>query len=88
MNISRRDFLRLLGVTGAVAGGYSRVWAVPDEWMQKIISGPRIETWKVSTCGQCPAGCGIRVRLIDDIPVRILGNPIAPASPTTTACPA
>ncbi len=86
MNISRRDFLRLLGVTGAVAGGYSRVWAVPDEWKQKIISGPRIETWKVSTCGQCPAGCGIRVRLIDDIPVRILGNPIAPVNRGFT-CP-
>lgn len=80
MNISRREFLHLLGVTGALAGGASRIWAVPDEWREKLRSGPRIETWKVSTCGQCPAGCGIRVRLIDDIPVRILGNPIAPVN--------
>lgn len=80
MNISRREFLHLLGVTGALAGGASRIWAVPDEWREKLRSGPRIETWKVSTCGLCPAGCGIRVRLIDDIPVRILGNPIAPVN--------
>jgi anaerobic selenocysteine-containing dehydrogenase len=80
MNISRRDFLYLLGVTGALAGGFSRVWAVPDRWEETLASGPRIESWKVSTCGQCPAGCGIRVRLIDGIPVRILGNPIAPAN--------
>lgn len=80
MKISRREFLQLLGVTGAVAGGVSGVWAIRDEWSVKLRSGPRIETWKVSTCGQCPAGCGIRVRLIDDIPVRILGNPIAPVN--------
>ena len=80
MKISRREFLQLLGVTGALAGGASQVWSVPDEWREKLRSGPRLETWKVSTCGQCPAGCGIRVRLIDDVPVRILGNPIAPVN--------
>lgn len=78
MKITRRELLRLLGATGAVAGGLSAVWAIPDAWRDKLDSGPRIETWKVSTCGQCPAGCGIRVRLIDGIPVRILGNPLAP----------
>jgi anaerobic selenocysteine-containing dehydrogenase len=80
MNITRRDFLQMLGVTGALAGGLSRGWAIPETWNDRLRSGPRIETWKVSTCGQCPAGCGIRVRLIDDIPVRILGNPIAPVN--------
>jgi anaerobic selenocysteine-containing dehydrogenase len=80
MNISRREFLQLVGATGALVGGGCRIWAVPDEWREKLLSGPRIETWKASTCGQCPAGCGIRVRLIDDIPVRILGNPIAPVN--------
>jgi len=86
VKISRRVFLQLLGATGALAGGASRIWAVPDEWREKLLSGPRLETWKVSTCGQCPAGCGIRVRLIDDIPVRILGNPIAPVNNGFT-CP-
>ncbi|NNG47434.1 MAG: molybdopterin-dependent oxidoreductase, partial [Deltaproteobacteria bacterium] len=76
----------MLGATGALAGGASRIWAIPDEWRQTLRSGPRLETWKMSTCGQCPAGCGIRVRLVDDIPVRILGNPIAPVNKGFT-CP-
>jgi anaerobic selenocysteine-containing dehydrogenase len=86
MKISRRDFLRLMGITGAITGGYSRVWAIPDDWMERLISGPKLETWKVSTCGQCPAGCGIRVRLIDEIPVRVLGNAISPVNRGFT-CP-
>jgi anaerobic selenocysteine-containing dehydrogenase len=86
VKISRRVFLQLLGATGVLAGGASRIWAIPDEWREKLLSGPRLETWNVSTCGQCPAGCGIRVRLIDDIPVRIHGNPIAPVNSGFT-CP-
>lgn len=80
MNITRRNFLQMLGITGVAAGGISRVWAIPDKWVEKLQYGPRSETWKMSTCGQCPAGCGIRVRLIDEIPVRIFGNPIAPVN--------
>ena len=80
MKITRRNFLQMLGITGVAAGGISQVWAIPDKWVEKLQYGPRIETWKMSTCGQCPAGCGIRVRLIDEIPVRIFGNPIAPVN--------
>lgn len=86
MKITRRNFLQMLGITGVAAGGISQVWAIPDKWVEKLQYGPRIETWKMSTCGQCPAGCGIRVRLIDGIPVRILGNPIAPVNSGFT-CP-
>lgn len=86
MNITRRNFLQMLGITGVAAGGISQVWAIPDKWVEKLQYGPRIETWKMSTCGQCPGGCGIRVRLIDGIPVRIFGNPIAPVNSGFT-CP-
>ena len=86
MKITRRNFLQMLGITGVAAGGISQVWAIPDKWVEKLQHGPRIETWKMSTCGQCPAGCGIRVRLIDEIPVRIFGNPIAPVNSGFT-CP-
>ena len=86
MKITRRNFLQMLGITGVAAGGISQVWAIPEQWAEKLRYGPRIETWKMSTCGQCPAGCGIRVRLIDGIPVRIFGNPIAPVNSGFT-CP-
>lgn len=80
MEISRRDFLIFLGVSGALAGGVSQVWSIPDDWEDRLASGPRVETWKASTCTRCPGGCGIRVRLVDGIPVRIHGNPIAPVN--------
>lgn len=82
MEISRREFLKLLGVTtaGAAVGafGASTVISVPDRVFERAMNGPRIETWKNSICSLCPGGCGIRVRLIDDIPVRVLGNPLYP----------
>ena len=78
MEIDRRAFLKLLGITtGATTAG---IWSarsllsIPDEIYQRAFDGDHIETWKNSICGFCPGGCGIRVRLIDDIPVRILGN--------------
>ncbi|MCK5330630.1 MAG: molybdopterin-dependent oxidoreductase, partial [Candidatus Marinimicrobia bacterium] len=78
MEIDRRAFLKLLGITtGATTAG---IWSarsllsIPDEIYQRAFDGDHIETWKNSICSFCPGGCGIRVRLIDDIPVRILGN--------------
>lgn len=36
------------------------------------------ERWAATTCGQCPAGCGVRVRVIEGRAVRIEGNPENP----------
>ncbi|MFQ5602438.1 MAG: molybdopterin-dependent oxidoreductase [bacterium] len=84
MKISRRDFLKYLGMTSAgvslVGLGCDVMWSVPDEVYEKIGGAPRIETWKTSICSLCPGGCGIKVRLIDGIPVRIVGNPLNPVN--------
>lgn len=80
MQISRREFLKLLGISGLALGGASQLISLPDTWKETLETGPRIESWKVSTCTLCPAGCGIRVRLIDGIPVGIRGNPLAPTN--------
>ncbi len=83
MRIDRREFLRILGITagGAVAfKGIEHLWAVPEELFEKAKYGPGIETWKNSICRLCSVGCGIRVRLVDGVPVRILGNPIYPVN--------
>jgi anaerobic selenocysteine-containing dehydrogenase len=82
LEINRREFLKLLGVstTSAAVGalGAGAIFSMPDEVFERINSGPHIETWKNSICTLCPGGCGIRVRQIDGIPVRILGNPLYP----------
>jgi len=84
MEISRREFLKYLGITTAGASlvglGYDTIWSVPDELYEQVGGMPRLETWKTSVCSLCPGGCGIKVRLIDGIPVRILGNPIHPVN--------
>jgi len=90
LEINRREFLKLLGVstTSAAVGilGAGAIFSVPDEVFERIITGPHIETWKNSICTLCPGGCGIRVRQIDGIPVRILGNPIYPIN-KGSVCP-
>jgi anaerobic selenocysteine-containing dehydrogenase len=78
--ISRREFLQMLGAVTATMAltDLEPVWGVPDEIVEEALRGPGIETFKRSICQLCPAGCGIRVRLIDGIPVHIDGNPIHP----------
>ncbi|UCF65852.1 MAG: molybdopterin-dependent oxidoreductase [bacterium] len=82
MEISRREFLRLLGISGVAttigAVTANSFFSIPDEVFERVLSGPRIETWKNSICTLCPGGCGIRVRLIDGVPVRVQGNPLYP----------
>jgi anaerobic selenocysteine-containing dehydrogenase len=72
----------LLGVTSAATAigtlGASAIFSIPDEVFERAMAGPHIETWKNSICTLCAGGCGIRVRRIDDIPVRVLGNPLYP----------
>ena len=80
-DVSRRDLLRALmaGSAGAVAACSGRpesrsLTAVPVGWNQGE------ETWINSSCGQCPAGCGIRVRVVEGRAVKIEGNPDHPAN--------
>ncbi len=82
--ISRRKFLKVTGLTmgGLTAGPllFSELMAVPGELLSKVSNGPGVETWINTVCRQCPGGCGISVRRIDNIPVYIKGNPIFPVN--------
>lgn len=82
--ISRRKFLKVTGLTigGLTAGPilFSEFMAVPGELLSKASNGPGMETWINTVCRQCPGGCGISVRRIDNIPVYIKGNPIFPVN--------
>jgi len=84
MQIERREFLKLIGgLSGGVAlwsTGLDELFEVPDALVDRLRKGPGIETWKTTVCGQCPGGCGVRVRLIDGVPVYIKGNRQHPIS--------
>jgi anaerobic selenocysteine-containing dehydrogenase len=84
MEIKRRDFLKLFGgASGAIllgGCGIDEVFKLPEKLVEEARNGPGIETWKNTVCSLCPGGCGIRVRLVDGIPVYIKGNPLHPVN--------
>ncbi len=83
-DLKRRDFLKVLGagsagatVAGCSTGEIERLipYVVPPEEIT-----PGVATWYASTCGECAAGCGIRVRTREGRAVMIEGNPDHPVS--------
>ncbi|HET7011993.1 MAG TPA: molybdopterin-dependent oxidoreductase, partial [Anaerolineales bacterium] len=78
--LSRRDFIQIAGIA-TVATGFAPV-------VRSIVLEPYVRppeealpgqaTWYASTCRQCPAGCGIVVRVINGRAKKIEGNPLHP----------
>ena len=79
--LNRRDFLTYGGATiaGLTLGEAGRRWlARADAQAAEFTPRNGTETWATSVCRECPAACGIRVRLMDGTPVKIEGNPNCP----------
>jgi anaerobic selenocysteine-containing dehydrogenase len=77
--ITRRHFLKLTAVStaAAVLAGCQqpRRWVTLEPYVippEQQLAG--VPTWYASTCRQCPAGCGIIVRLMNGRAVKIEGN--------------
>lgn len=83
VQISRRRFLQALGATTAVG---ATACANPVE--QNILPNvkgipeqiPGVSVWYSSTCTECSAGCGIRVRTREGRAVKVEGNPNSPVN--------
>jgi anaerobic selenocysteine-containing dehydrogenase len=78
---NRRDFLAFGGATlaGITLGETGRRWlARADE--RTAAPAFAAESWTTSVCRECPAACGVRVRLIDHTPVKLEGNPNCPVA--------
>ncbi len=81
--ITRREFIRI-GVVGAAAAVLTgclppRAWVVLEPYVrppEEQLAG--VATWYASTCRQCPAGCGIVVRIMNGRALKIEGNPEHP----------
>ena len=83
--INRRRFLKILGVTGGAATVASAcgIGPEPTEKLIPYLVGsedqvPGNATWYASTCRECAAGCGIRVKVREGRAVKIEGNPESP----------
>lgn len=80
---TRRDFLKLgaMGAATAVMAGCQspRSWVTLEPYVrppEQELAG--LATWFASTCRQCPAGCGIVVRIMNGRALKIEGNPDHP----------
>ena len=81
--VTRRGFLKIgaASLAGAVLAGCEK----PRRWvnLEPYVRPPEeqlagVATWYASTCRQCPAGCGIVVRVMNGRAVKIEGNPEHP----------
>lgn len=80
-DFTRRQFLGLMAATAAGLGLtksiQDKVLAVTDKADRWI---DRVETRVKSVCELCPGGCGLDVRVINGMPVKIDGNPLHPVN--------
>jgi anaerobic selenocysteine-containing dehydrogenase/Fe-S-cluster-containing dehydrogenase component len=83
--MNRRRFLKVLGVTG---GGAAVLSGCSTDKAEKLIpyivppdnQVPGIATWYATTCRECPAGCGLHVRVREGRAVKVEGNPDHPVN--------
>ncbi len=59
---------------GTVSLGSCGRFLVPDRMVEQALRGPGIERQVNTICGLCEGGCGVTVRLVDDLPVGLKGN--------------
>ncbi len=84
MHLQRRDFLKLVGATTVATAlpgcGIKQPkslipYVIPEE---NIIPGKAV--WYASVCQECPAGCGVSVRVREGRAVKVEGNPLHPVN--------
>ncbi|MBI4500242.1 MAG: molybdopterin-dependent oxidoreductase [Gemmatimonadetes bacterium] len=78
--LDRRRFLKVLGVTGTGAAALAGCSSEPVERLIPYLvpiedQVPGVSTWYASTCRECPAGCGLHVRVREGRAVKVEGNP-------------
>lgn len=86
--MKRRDFFKIMGIASSAALSACKVnnadkkllpYLVPPE--EGIIPG--VPRYVRSTCMECPANCGIDIKIRDDQPVKLEGNPGHPINKGT-----
>ncbi len=79
-SLNRRDFLLYAGaaVAGVTLGEAGRRQLARADERASAWRTRGVERWATSVCLECPAACGVRVRLVDDVPVKLDGNPNCP----------
>ncbi len=85
MALDRRGFMKFAAGAGAGIMVTPLPWKLLDDisiwtqnWSWIPANEPGVNTFVSTTSKTCPSGCGIKVRLAGDRPVRVLSNPDHP----------
>ena len=82
--IDRRRFLKVLGVTGGGVAATACSTDAPEKLIPYLVppenQTPGIATYYATTCRECPAGCGMHVRVREGRAVKVEGNPGSPVN--------
>ena len=82
--VGRRAFLKVLGSAGPAVAAAACSPVPPERIIPFVVPPddvvPGVATWYASVCGECPAGCGIRVRTREGRAVKVEGNPEHPVN--------
>jgi anaerobic selenocysteine-containing dehydrogenase/Fe-S-cluster-containing dehydrogenase component len=80
--MKRREFLKVLGVSGAGVAAAGCGARQPDTLLPYTVPPedvvPGMPTYYTSTCRECPAGCGIHVETHEARVTKVEGNPDHP----------
>ncbi len=83
--IKRRDFLKVVGVSGAAVAATA---CYPNDKVEKLIpyvtspdnTVPGVSSYFATTCRECAAGCGLLVETRDGRAIKAEGNPDHPVN--------
>src|SRR3990172_8431710 len=82
MGMTRRTFLKASGAAGATVALASLAPPLLSPLLEdeEGAAPPALqeENWVPNVCLQCPAGCGILVKVVNGRAVKIEGNPLHP----------
>jgi anaerobic selenocysteine-containing dehydrogenase/Fe-S-cluster-containing dehydrogenase component len=87
-SLDRRNFLKLVGI-GGIAGTVAGTAGCSDlpgghHLVSPVTASEReltgLATWYATTCRECPAGCGMKVRTLEGRATKVEGNPEHPIS--------
>ena len=84
MDLKRRDFLKIIGATTIATTLPGCTPKAPKSLIPYIIPHEEIipgkSVWYASVCRECPAGCGVNIRVREGRATKAEGNPLHPVN--------